>query len=625
APNDAAALRDAVAAVPAAGSWAEHHAACRALDALGVDRVPDRLRARVALVGSYTLDPLLPFLRVAGARAGLWVDTYVAPYGQYAQELVRPDSGLYAFRPHATFVLIGGDALWEMRWARETAPGASAGSSAEDAEEFLSPLRAGLQRFSREGTGIVAVSDFVSLLPSAEGALGFRSGRSFAETVARANALLAAELSGRGSAFLLPLSEMVTEIGRARAVNRRTFYQGHVPWSDALMGELARRCAGMTAAARGSATKCIVLDLDNTLWGGVLGEEGISGIAIGQSWPGREYLDFQRQLLELSRQGILLAVCSKNNEPEALAVFREHPEQLIRERHLAAYRINWSDKATNIRELAAELNIGVDHMMLLDDSPHERSWVRQQIPQMLVPELPADASQYAAFVASLPSLVVLQRTEEDAQRTQQYREQQVRESFREGVTSEEDFLRTLDLRVNIEPMTEATTQRVVQLLGKTNQFNLTTRRHDEATLRRNAEAGTWRIYTMRVTDRFGDFGLTAVGIAVPNGTRWHLDTFLMSCRVIGKSVESAFLARIAGDAQRAGAQELTAEFIDSGRNQVAAGFLGAHGFAEQGEGDGRFTRSLREGLPWPEWIRDASSPAAADGHPTTTGKMEHAR
>jgi FkbH-like protein len=439
----------------------------------------------------------------------------------------------------------------------------------------------------------------------------FRSKGTFSHTVAHANKHLRLRLSLRAHTFLFPLADVVAQVGRNHAYNWRTHYRGHVTWSDTLMSAVAERYVGFALAAMGKSTKCIVLDLDNTLWGGVLGEDGPTGIALGPQWPGSEFVDFQRELLDLQRQGILLALCSKNNESEVLEVLRDHPSMLIRESHLAAFRVNWEDKASNIRALARELNIGLDHMLLIDDSPHERAWVRQQIPELRVPELPTDPSQYATWVGSLPSLIVLQQTTEDSQRTRQYQESRDREAYRGSVGSVEDFLRGLGLRVEIAPVDDESMARVVQLLAKTNQFNLTTRRHDEPTIRRRTAAGEWRVYTMRVTDRFGDFGLTGIAIVEPGGSSWHIESFLMSCRVIGKSVETALLARIAEDARAAGATSLTAEFVDSGRNQVASTFLAGHGFTAVSPG--RWQRSLEDAGPeWPAWIERASAGAPAE-------------
>ena len=598
---DSVRLQEIASGVQAGQPWSAYQAAARALDRIPDGSVPDRLRARVALLGSFTLDPFVPVLRVEAARAGLWLDVYVAPYGQYLSELIDPSSGLYRFRPNVTFVAVDADVLWHQRWA-----GPAPLTSEQVVGGLLRPLFSGLEVFENGGSGVVVMNDLALPRRSTEGVNAFRSKDGYAHTLAHANKHLRLRLSSRDTTFLFPLADVVAQVGRANAFNWRTHYRGHVTWSDALMAAVAERYVGYVLGATGRGTKCIVLDLDNTLWGGVLGEDGPAGIALGPQWPGSEFVDFQRELLTLQRQGILLALCSKNNEPEVLSLLREHPSMLIREEHLAAYRVNWDDKATNIRSLARELNIGLDHMLLLDDSPHERAWVRQQIPELRVPELPADPSQYASWLGSLPSLVVLQRTSEDAQRTRQYQESRSREAYRGSVDSIEEFLRGLALRVDIAQVDDDNMARVVQLLAKTNQFNLTTRRHDEATIRRRTGTGVWRVYAMRVADRFGDFGLTGVAI-VEIGTRaWHLNSFLMSCRVIGKSVETALIARIAEDARAAGAATLSAEFIDSGRNQVAATFLSSHGFAPAG--DNRWVRALElPGPEWPAWIEPSIS------------------
>jgi FkbH-like protein len=601
---DSSILRGVAAKVAPGSSWSAYQAAARTLDKLPIESLPAHLRARVAVLGSFTLEPFLAVLRVEGARAGLWIETYLAPYGQYLTELLDPGSALYRFQPNVTFLAIDSDVIWNQRWAENpplrTEPVVGG---------LLTPLFAGLDVFDRAGSGIVVVNDFVLPRRSTEGVNAFRNKGTFAHMIAQVNKHLRLRLATRDNTFLFPLADLVTQVGRDHAFNWRTHYRGHVSWSEALMAAVAQRYAGFSLASLGTATKCIVLDLDNTLWGGVLGEEGPGGIALGAHWPGSEFVDFQRELLDLQRQGILLAVCSKNNESEVLEVLRGHPDMVIREEHLAAYRINWEDKATNIRALAMELNIGLDHMLLIDDSPHERAWVREQIPELRVPEVPADPSLYANWIGSLPSLVVLHQTSEDSRRTHQYQESRTREAYRGSVGSIEDFLRGLGLRVEIGPATEGTMGRVVQLLAKTNQFNLTTRRHDETTIRRQREAGAWRVYTMRVADRFGDFGLTGVAIVEPAPDTWNIESFLMSCRVIGKSVETALIARIAADARGAGATALSAEFLDSGRNQVASTFLSNHGFAPAS--DVSWTRSLESpGPEWPAWIADAM---ATDG------------
>ncbi len=601
---DSLTLKNLAIGVREGSSWASYVAAARELDRVAGEAVPQHLRARVALLGSFTLEPFIPVLRVEGARVGIWIEPYLGAYGQYLPELLDQGSGLYRFRPDVTFLAIDSDVLWNQRWAEAPPLG-----SEQVVGGLLTPLFAGLETFQHAGSGLVVVNDFPLPRRSTEGVNAFRDKGTFAHTVAHANKHLRLRLAARQQSFLFPLADVVSQIGRTVAFNWPSHYRGHVTWSDALMSAVARRYVGFALAALGKATKCIVLDLDNTLWGGVLGEDGASGIALGPQWPGQQFLDFQRELLDLQRQGILLALSSKNNEDEVLHVLREHPHMLIREQHLAALRVNWEDKASSIRSIAAELNIGLDHMLLIDDSPHERAWVHEQIPQLIVPDLPTDSSLYADWIGSLPSLLVLGQTSEDARRTAQYQETRERDAYRSRVGSVEDFLRGLELRVSIELVGDDSMSRVVQLFLKTNQFNLTTRRHDETTIRRNVSRGDWRVYTMRVADRFGDFGLTGVAVAVPGPGDWLLDSFLMSCRVIGKSVESALIARIAADARATGATALSAEFIDSGRNQVAATFLPNHGFEE--DGGGRWVRRLdRPGPEWPAWIEEAGRDAA---------------
>lgn len=599
-------LRAVADTVPADATWAEYQPAARQLDAIGERGVPSGLRVRAALLASFTIQPFVPVLRVEAARIGVWLDVYVAPYGQYFQELLDPRSGLYAFRPHVTFMAIDSEVLWDLRWACGEPRDSDAVVAA-----LVEPLCTGIAAFGGTGTGAVVVNDFTLPRASTEGVNAFRRRDTFAHTVGLANKHLRKELATNGTTFLFPFADLVTSLGRGAALNWRMHYRGHLTWSDALSRAVARRWAGYAAAVIGRATKCLVLDLDDTLWGGVLGEAGPEGIAIGPQGEGRAYLDFQRELLDLQRQGILLAVASKNNHDEVMAVLRDHPHQLIREEHLAAIRVDWNDKASNIRAIAAELGIALDHMLFIDDSPHERAWVRETLPELLVPDPPPDPAELGVWLGTLPSLVLLHQTEEDAARTRRYRDERARETLRNEAGDLDAFLRRLRIRVRIEPMTDATRPRVVQLLWKTNQFNFTTRRHDEATLARSAASGDWRVYTMEVSDDFGDSGLVGAAIVEPSRTAWHIESFLLSCRVIGKSVESALLSAIAEDARHAGAQLLTADFVDSGRNAPASGVLAAHGFARADTG--RWSVRLGPGvLGWPEHIvREAPSGASA--------------
>jgi FkbH-like protein len=352
--------------------------------------------------------------------------------------------------------------------------------------------------------------------------------------------------------------------------------------------------------------KCIVLDLDNTLWGGIIGEDGIEGIKLGNTAPGIEYLDFQRSLLGLYNRGIILAICSKNNYDDAIKVFQEHPFQILKEEHFAAMRINWQNKATNIAELAKEINIGLDSIVFFDDNPVERSIVSQAHPEVLVVDMPKNPRLYRETLENLEVFDVLSLTKEDMARGEMYAGKRKRAELETSMESIEDFLRTLEMKVRIKPVDDFDTPRVVQLIGKTNQFNLTTRRYTDAEVQKFREGDSSIVYSMAVTDKFGDEGVVGVVIVKQKNEDWWIDTFLMSCRVIGRSVETAMLAKIVKDARAQGASRIIGEYIPTKKNPPAAKVYEDHGFGmstETDEGGTRWTLNLEtDTVDVPEWI-----------------------
>jgi FkbH-like protein len=345
------------------------------------------------------------------------------------------------------------------------------------------------------------------------------------------------------------------------------------------------------------------VDLDGTLWGGVIGEDGVDGIKVDGP-EGAAFRAVQRVVLDLYRRGILLVVCSKNNEDDARAAFEQHPGMLVREHHFAALRINWENKAENLRELAAELNVGLDSVAFLDDNPVERSLVRAQAPEVTVIDLPDDPLRYAETLRAEPAFERLGLTDEDKVRGRLYAEQRQRTSLQENATSLEDFYRSLDMTVELRQVTEPTLARAAQLTQKTNQFNLTTRRYTELQLTEFIASG-WRIYTARVRDRFGDNGIVGVAITAPSEDAWEIDTMLLSCRVIGRTVETAILAAIAEDAETAGASALVGTFVPTKKNGPARDFYERHGFSATATNDEASTWELAlagRSLSCPAWI-----------------------
>jgi len=327
--------------------------------------------------------------------------------------------------------------------------------------------------------------------------------------------------------------------------------------------------------------KCLVLDLDNTLWGGVLGEEGIEGVQIDGDYPGKAYHYWQEGIKELERKGVILAICSKNNQTDVEALFaaREMPLSL---KDFACTRINWNDKAANIREIAQELNIGLDSMVFVDDNPTERELIRQQLPMVAVPEWPAQPYElpmsYAQLVNGYFSVYTL--TDEDKKKTEQYRQNANRAQAQAQFTDMEDFLRSLEMRLTIREATEVTIPRIAQMTQKTNQFNLTTKRYTESDIRSLLEEGA-QIWTLAVADRFGDNGITGLMI-LKSENGWILDTLLMSCRVLGKGIEEAFFKSVI----RRYNGVLTAQYIPTAKNGQVAEFYERMGLKIERMNDG---------------------------------------
>lgn len=322
--------------------------------------------------------------------------------------------------------------------------------------------------------------------------------------------------------------------------------------------------------------KCLVLDLDNTLWGGVLGEDGIEGIRIGGDYPGKAFLFWQEALLELSNTGVILTVCSKNNETDVLEAWEKNPFMVLKKDNFATWRINWADKATNIKEIALELNIGLDSMVFVDDNPTERALIRQMIPMVEVPEFPNQPYEFPVFFKELVEkyFKVYSVTNEDKKKTEQYKANAQRAQAQRSFIDFDSFLENLNIQITIERANDFNIPRIAQLTQKTNQFNLTTKRYTDADVRSFLEAG-WKIWCVSVSDRFGDNGIT--GCVIVNGS--VIDTFLLSCRVLGKGVEVAFIKKILTILKEDGVDEMKATYIPTAKNVQVKDFYEKCGFA----------------------------------------------
>jgi FkbH-like protein len=353
------------------------------------------------------------------------------------------------------------------------------------------------------------------------------------------------------------------------------------PQSAPRYGDLVARLIG---AQLGQSKKCLVLDLDNTLWGGVIGDDGLDGIVLGQgSAVGEAHLALQRYAKRLSERGIILAICSQNDQTIAEAAFRDHPDMILKRSDVAAFVANWTDKAENLTSIAKQLNIGLDSLVFVDDSPAWRARIRESLPMVAVPELPADAAAYVRCIADAGYFEAVRFTSDDLQRSGQYAANVERETLRDSVQSMDEFLRGLDMSVKFGSITSDNLSRVTQLINKTNQFNTTTRRYTREELSRFAEDPRNITLQFRLADRFGDIGLVSVMITRPDPDEpgvLEIVSWVMSCRVFGRQLEDEVMNIAVETALRKGARTFHAEFIPTEKNAVISGLYEKLGFPQ---------------------------------------------
>ena len=327
--------------------------------------------------------------------------------------------------------------------------------------------------------------------------------------------------------------------------------------------------------------KCLVLDLDNTLWGGILGEDGADGIKIGGDYPGKAFYYWQQALLELSKTGVILTICSKNNEQDVEELWKHNPFIVLRKEHFSAWRINWNDKASNIQELAKELNIGLDSMVFLDDNPSERLLVSQTLPMVAVPEFPSKPYELMPFFKHLVTTYfrVYTITDEDRQKTAQYKANAQRAAARSQFVDMEAYLSSLDMRIDIISANEFNISRIAQMTQKTNQFNLTTHRYTESEIKQLL-VEKWKIFCISVSDRFGDNGITGTVFFKPmSDNQFEIETLLLSCRILGKGIEQAFLSYCLNLLKLEGVQKIHASYLPTAKNSQVSDFYDRMGFS----------------------------------------------
>lgn len=602
-----------------AGKWAEARAALEALwserpnsaTASFVAAQAERLHqqqpmatARVAFLRSFTLEPVIPLLRAAAFAKEIRLETLVGEFNSYPQEMLDPASKLYQFMPDIVILAVQ---------TRDIAPELWTGFADLTADQpgaviqrVADSFRSWIAAFRTHSQASLIVHGLEQPAQPSHGILDSQRADGQADCIRKINLELQRIAAEHRGVYVLDYDALVARCGRERWGDELKWLSMRMPFAAESLLRMANEWLRFLYALIARPAKVLVTDLDNTLWGGVLGEDRVEAIALGMEHPGASYLALQRAMLDLYQRGVLLAIASKNDSADALHAIETHPEMLLRARHFSATAINWNDKAENLGIIAKQLNVGLDSLCFIDDSDFECARVREVHPQVRVIQLPKNPSDYAKTLRDSLYFERLSLSEEDRERGRLYAQQQQRHQLSSSATNIEDFYRSLDQEAEISPVTPATIARTAQLTQKTNQFNMTTRRYTEQQIADLAGREDADVYTLRVKDRFGDNGLVGVAILHHEGEVSEIDTLLLSCRVIGRTVETALLAFLAAECRGRGAQRLEGWFLPTAKNEPAQNVYASHQFQKVVTEDQRMKWSLdltKTEIQSPEWIR----------------------
>jgi FkbH-like protein len=573
------------------------------------------VKCRVFVLRSMTVEPLLPILRCAGLVAGIDIAAQPGQFNAYAQEILDPASQLYSFDPDLAILAVQARDFVPELWDYYTDLSSTEVQLAVD--RVLAEFANLIHTFRQNSRASLIIHTLEKPFASA-GILDVQTRAGQLAAIDQINKGLQKLCTDARSVYLLDYEDLIARHGRNRWHDEAKSLTLRMPFASDSVVAMVSEWLKFVHPVSGVSCKVLVVDLDNTLWGGVLGEDGRESLQIGTEYPGAFYRSLQRAVLDLRNRGILLAVCSKNSHDEALAILRDHPGMLLRPEHFAAFRINWKDKAENLRDIAKELNVGLDSMAFLDDNQVERDRIRMGLSEVKVIDLPPHAQGYAGALRSCPLFERLSISAEDRELTQLYHDRQKRTQLAQSVGSLEDFYRSLDQVVSISPVTSEMITRVSQLTRKTNQFNVTTRRYNEQEIEKFMSQPEYGVYAVRVTDRFGDNGIVGVVITRMSGVVCEIETFLLSCRVIGRTIETAMLGYLAENSKSVGVRFLQGWIIPTQKNSPVQGLYLSHQFQPvAADGDAVLWRlNLSElAITLPTWIRTCFIPGTCSAEP----------
>jgi FkbH-like protein len=537
---------------------------------------------RLAIIGDSATQQLAALLSVLFQEHDIRLEVFEGPFDAIELQVHNPNSELYRFRPDIILILNVTQAL-RMRYYRRPSSGA------DFLQEELKRIASVWDVIREHSSAPVLQSNFVLPVERVFGNFDHKVADSLYRVVAALNLGIADAARCRSHVFINDVESLASYVGRAAWNDNRFWNMYKVFCALEQLPMVAQNIVDVALSVRGRTVKCVILDLDNTLWGGVIGDDGVDGIALSAHGDGESFHEFQLFLRELQRRGILLAVCSKNNPENALKPFLEHKEMVLRREDITVFVANWENKADNIKRIREVLNIGFDSMVFLDDNPFERNLVRTVLPDVIVPELPEEPAEYVEAISRLNLFETTAFSVEDTKRTELYRQRAERMETQSSYNSIEEYLQSLDTRITVGRFNTRHIPRIAQLFQRSNQFNLTTRRRTQAECEEYMQdSNCYPIYA-ELRDRLGDHGLISIVVARHEEDHLFLSDWLMSCRVLTRGVEQFLMNHIADYAARLNYRWIQAEYRPTAKNDMVKDFYAHFGFEKLEDSSGGAT------------------------------------
>lgn len=569
----------------------------------GNEKNSDVTEVKIAILSNFTCNSMAPYLRALMLEHNLWPTIYLADFNQYHYELLNPDSQLYSFHPDVTLCLLD-----EHIFLDELHVGWNSDNLNQLVTRKIAEIRSLLNTYTEHCEGVMIVNTFPISANTYDSFLDYKNKARLSIEWRKFEIALFEISEELKQCIVIDSNILVHNIQSSTHPDPRLYYYAHLHMNENMFLAFTVEIVKIVRANNGLNKKCLVLDLDNTLWGGIVGDDGIEGIKLGNDYPGNVFVDFQRKIKHLKEQGILLTICSKNDIENVYEVLDSHPDMVLNKEDFVRIYANWEPKHVNIEKIAKSLNIGIDSLVFIDDNPFEREMVRNHLDHIAVPEISEESANYVRDLLSTGWFNTLELTEEDKKRTNNYKQQEERQIYKNSTTSIDDYLHGLDIQLTILHPDQFTLPRLTQLNLRTNQFNLTTRRYQQTEMENMVKSGEYIIRGFQAKDKFGDYGIIASVILqkdfVNNERTIWIRNILMSCRVFSRGIETAIINEVMKLAREKGVKQLYGEYIPTKKNEIVKDFYKRHGFQSMDDTSSHliFVNHLQLSLNEVPWI-----------------------